>query len=394
MRLRALLTVAALAAAGCASVRRDAEAAAVADGRYAEALASYEAHVAEGGSEVALDRNLAGTAALLAGDVPRAHRHFAEAFADLEDLTATTGDTVTAFVGPDRTKAWKGDPYERVMNAYYLGVTYWLLGDPDNAAASFKSALLRDADSAEGIAQADFGALWFLLAHAQIAARHTDGGADALRRARTLLPANPYTDAAVSAGANVVVVFETGSAPRKVATGAHGSQLAILPGAPTALCARVAAGGREVGRTVTAADLHHQAVTRGGKFMDDLNTGKAVTKDAALVAGGIVLHNADTTSEHLLGFGLLAVALLLPAETDLRQWDTLPGEIQVLAARLPPGDHTLAIEPLDGDGRPVPGWSRVVPVTVREGRTTFLWTRAAPLPRVSATMDPVPGGAP
>jgi len=380
MSSRGLLAGAALLAAGCATADRSAEAAAVAQGRYADALPSYEAHIAEGGAEVTLDQNLAGTAALLAGDVGTAHRHFAEAFADLDDLTATTGETVAATAGSAQSRRWKGDPHERSMNAYYLGVTYWLLGDADSAAACFKAGLLRDADSEEGAAQSDFGVLWFLLGHAQRAARHTDGGAHAFGRAKALLRANPYAEPAHAAEANLVLVFETGDGPRKVATGAHGAQLQVLPGDRTAADARVAAGERDLGTTSFALDVHWQAVTRGGEFVDDVNVGKAVLKDASVIAGGIVLHNADNTSEHLLGAGLLLLGLLLPAEADVRSWNTLPGEVQVLSAKLPPGEHVLRVVPRSFEGGEIQGWSRSVPVTIREGRTAFVWCRASPPP--------------
>src|SRR6185503_9705213 len=111
------------------------------------------------------------------------------------------------------------------MNAYYLGVTYWLTGDVDNAAACFKSGVLRDADSEKGATQSDFALLWFLMGCAQREAAHEDHGAAALATAHKLLPGNPWLDPTRNADANVIVVVDMGLGPEKVATGAFGSEL-------------------------------------------------------------------------------------------------------------------------------------------------------------------------
>ena len=94
-----------------------------------------------------------------------------------------------------------------------------------------------------------------------------------------------------------------------------------------------------------------------------------------------MLANSDSSTEQAIGAGLILAGLLLPAEADVRQWDTLPGEVHVLAAKLPPGDHTLTVDVRDRAGNPLPDLSRDVPVTVKEGRLAFVWTRAAPRPR-------------
>lgn len=379
---RAVATAAALAfcLAACASVDRREDFRAFAAGDYAEARALAEARLVEPGPDTTLDLNLAGSAALAQGDVRAAHRHFVEAFTDLEDLSSTAGETAGAMVGADASKRWKGDPHERCMNAYYAGVTYWLLGDPDNAAACFKAGLLRDADSAQGSAQSDFGALWFLLAAAQREAWHEDRGAQAFARARELLPDNPWTDPRRAADANVLVVVDVGLGPRKAPSGPHGSQLAWVRQRYRTAGAEVAAGGASLGHTAPAADVFFQAVTRGRKTMDDVNTTKAVVKDAAVIGGVVMAENAGSSRNRAIGLGLILAGLLLPAEADVRGWDTLPGEIHVLFAKLPAGPQVLAVQPEDADGRPIAGTLREIPITVRDGHLTFVWLRAGPAP--------------
>ncbi len=379
IRFRSAATLLACAAAlpACAVQDRAAPLRDFRDGRYAAARAWYEADMANGVRDETLDRCEAGTAALMQGDVDGAHRHFAESFQSMEDLSSTTGETVGAIVGAENTKTWKGDPYERCMNAYYLGVTYWLMGDVDNAAACFKSGLLRDADSEKGAAQSDFAVLWFLMGLAQRDAIHEDRGEAALAKAHQLLPKNRWLDPSQNADADVVVVLDVGLGPAKYASGPHGSQLRFRRRPYRAAYAEVSADGKPLGRTERAVDVYFQAVTRGGKVIDYVNQGKAVFKDAAVVGGAFVLENSGSRSSDLVGAAMILAGLLTDAEADIRQWSTLPGEVQVLVAKLAPGEHEIRLDVKDGAGFGISSESKTLHVTVREGRMTFAWARAA-----------------
>jgi tetratricopeptide (TPR) repeat protein len=398
MNLRSAVAAAALAllAAPLAACASTDQAAALRDfeaGRYPQARARYEEALAKDGDDDALARNEAGTIALVQGDVEAAHRHFAEGFNAMEDLTSTTGETALAMVGSESSKRWKGDPYERCMNAYYLGVTYWLKGDPDNAAACFKSGVLRDADSEKGETQSDFALLWFLMGMAQRDANHSDRGAAALAKAHPLLPGNPWLDPARADDSNLLVVVDLGLGPEKYATGPSGAELRFRPRAYRAAYADVTADGKPLGRTARAVDVYQQAITRGDKVLDYVNKGKAVFKTAAVIAGVGVLNNSRSQSSDLIGAGLILAGLLTPAEADTRQWDTLPGEVQVLDVRLEPGEHLIVVDVRDASGQPIPWESKSLRVTVAPGRTAFVWTRAALAEQgyvASATMTPRP----
>jgi tetratricopeptide (TPR) repeat protein len=378
---RRLAVAAALAgfAAGCAGIDRGADVQEFAAGRYASARSLAEARASEGGPDQVLELCLAGTAALAEGDVESAHRYFEDSFTDLEDMHATTAETAGAIAGPERSKRWKGDPHERCMNAYYLGVTKWLRGDVDNAAAAFKTGLLRDAGSVKGEAQSDFAALWFLLGMAQREARHEDRGAQALARARELLPENPWTDPAAAADANVLLVVDVGIGPQKVPTGHHGSEIQFLRQPYATVGAEVSESGRSLGRSAVATDVFTQAVTRGSKNLDTVNKSKAVIKDASVIGGAVLADNAGSRTSQNIGIALVIVGLLLPAEADVRSWVTLPGEIQVWTGRLPAGEHVLRVEPQDSSGRGVVA-SQEIRVTVRDGHVAFGWLRAGPPP--------------
>ena len=393
----AVLTVSALMAlTACTTPDRSRPFRDFRSGRYAAARAAYEHEIRSGGAEVTLDHNSAGTVALVQGDVEGAHRHFREAFDDLADLSATGAETIAATVGPERTKRWKGDPYERCMNAYYLGVTYWLLDDPDNAAASFKAGLLRDADSEEGAAQSDFALLWFLMGQAQREARHSDRGAQALATAHRLRPENPWTNPGGAADPNVLVLLELGLGPEKYPSGPHGSWVRFRERPYGEAYAEVLVGETSLGRTHTIEKLYHQAVTRGDKVLDHVNEGKAVFKDAAVLTGAYILGHSGSDHHDVAGVALLLAGVLAPAEADVRHWQILPGEVQVLTASLPPGEHDLTRDVKDASGRRLADVSKRVPVTVDEGRTTFVWVRAVgeparpPAPKAGPTADAGP----
>src|SRR6187455_2591874 len=118
MNLRSALAAAALALcaaplAACSSTDQAASFRDFQAGRYSEARARYETALETSGDDDALERNEAGTIALVQGDLDAAHRHFSEGFNAMEDLTSTTGQAAVAMVGPESSKKWKGDPYER-----------------------------------------------------------------------------------------------------------------------------------------------------------------------------------------------------------------------------------------------------------------------------------------
>jgi len=352
------------------------------DGRYAAARTWYETSLGKDVDEQALDHSEAGSVALVQGDVAAAHRHFAESFAAMADLSSTTGETVGAIVGSESSKTWKGDPYERCMNGYYYGVTYWLMGDPGNAAACFKAGLLQDADSEAGEAQSDFALLWFLMGQAQREARHEDRGAAALAKAHALLPGNRWLDPSKNDDANLLVVVDMGLGPQKVASGAHGADLTFRRRPYRAAAADVSADGKPIGRTERAVDVYYQAITRGSKVIDHINKGKAVFKDAAVIGGAFVLDNSGSGTSDVIGVAMILIGLLLPAEADVRHWSTMPGEVQVLLAHLPPGEHEVRVDVKDASGAAIADESKTLHVVVREGSTTFAWTRAAPAERV------------
>jgi hypothetical protein len=207
---------------------------------------------------------------------------------------------------------------------------------------------------------------------AERAAPHQDVGRDGLVAAAGLLPSAPFVAGDGVVQGNLVVVIDRGRGPRRVATGPDGAWLEFRRPDRALSTAELVRDGATVARAAVAVDLFQQAVTRGGRVLDAVNKGKAIAKTGSKVAGVIVLDQARNDRERALGAGLLLAGILLPSEAETRTWRTLPAEVQVIVADLPPGAHDLRL--VFGSGAP----SVRVPVTLVSGGVTLVWARDVP----------------
>ena len=259
-------------------------------------------------------------------------------------------------------KDFKGEPFERAMVFYYLGLSYLALGDYQNARASFKAGEYQDSLSQAEKYQADFALLNYLAGWAAHCAGRPAAAADSFAAAARHRP--DLTPPA--RGANLLVLFEAGGGPLKWTAGAHGHLLKIRPGqAPTKPAPTDERPAAPHG-LVMAADLYHQASTRGGRAVDAVLAGKAVFKDGMLAVGGsmvdlglAVAHTVkdkddDTAALIGLGFIISGVAVAIAGAAarpaaDLRALDMLPHSIflgtdQVDGAAPPPAVPGAAVQ--------------------------------------------------
>ncbi len=99
---------------------------------------------------------------LLMGDTDDAWRHFRTAGRVMGNWQTSGSETFNAIVGSESSKTWKGDPYEKAMNAYYTGLLYLMRGESDNARAAFKKGILADGETSAEQYRADFALLFWL----------------------------------------------------------------------------------------------------------------------------------------------------------------------------------------------------------------------------------------
>jgi hypothetical protein len=397
LRSSLLIILAAVPAAGCAIPQPNVPVSSYLGGNFTVVKTFAEKEAAEGAVEnLALVMNVKGQCELALGDVDAARRTFQGA-AQIMGTWATAGSEVTAaIVGSESSKTYKGDAYEKAMNAFYLSYCYLLKGEPDNARAALKRGILMDAEVADEKYQAD-NALLFWMAGRMSNLYGGAGADDYFEEARV---ANEFAIAHESRGVrnnpllakpskgNLVLLFPIGLGPEKYGDGSQEELARFRSQRHPAAVARVSINGKSLGRSTILSDVDYQARTLGGKAMEGIRKGKAVFKTSANVAGKILLTNGlrnrnrknrdAANAQAIAGGALLLLSALTATAADDRHWPTLPSTVQVLAADVPPGEHELLVEFLDGRGNGLPRLQHKLQVTVPASGESWLLVPSLP----------------
>lgn len=348
----------------------------------------------------ALVLNVQAQCNLLLGDADAARREFEAAGRIMGSWAASGGEVASAILGSESSKTYKGDPYEKAMNAFYLAYCYLLKGEPDNARAACKRGILMDAEVGDEKYQADNALLFWMAGRTS----KLMGSGDADGFYKEAVTANTFAmehgargDAgnrvlADPSSGNLVLLFECGMGPEKYADGHQDSVARFRPRPHPAVRARARIGGRDLGTSWILADVDYQASTLGGTAMEGIREGKAVFKTASIAAGAVLLNNAardrgdSARTQAIVGGGLLLVGLLTSTAADVRHWPTLPSTVQALTATIPPGTHVLEVDFLDAGGRPIVGLQQRTEIVVPEQGESWHLFRSLPRiePRVAA----------
>jgi tetratricopeptide (TPR) repeat protein len=369
-------------AAGCAIPQPDVPVRRYLDGELGAVREFAEVEVEYGPPEnLALVRNVQGQCELSMGELELAQKHFEQAAQIMGTWAVSSGEATGAIVGSESSKTYRGDPYEKAMNAFYLAFCYLVLGESDNARAALKRGILADAEVADEKYQAD-NALLFWMAGRMSALMGLPGDAeDFFKEARTAHlfalehgargdPADRVI--AAPAAGNLVLLLPIGLGPEKYGDGLQNELARFRSQSHPATAARAKLGGLELGRSSILADVDYQANTLGGMAMQGIRRGKAVFKTASTISGIVLLNEAaksdgdDARTKAIVGGGLLALGVLTSASADVRHWPTLPSTVQVLTAEVAPGEHTLVVDFLDERGRALPGLRHTAGIVVPE----------------------------
>lgn len=344
----------------------------------------------------ALYENLLGSVQILRGDREGALKSFRTAGTFMGNWNVGGGEEFSAIVGSESSKQYRGDPYERAMNAFYLGMLYWMRGEPDNARAAFKKGILADAESEAQHAQADFTLLFWLAGRASLAMGLRSEAEDYFAEARKAQAFAAEHGAAVTRNArvlrepqrgNLLCVVDIGLGPEKYAGGGEGELACFRPRVNRVVCAELFLDGRSLGTTESLVDVYYQASTRGGTAMEGIRKGKAVFKDVAAAAGIVLISEGtrgkrgrrdEAAAELAIGLGLLALSLLTSTEADTRHWSILPDSVQVLTGDVTPGKHQLHVVFRDGGGSELPELTQTWTVEVPESGEGVYYFRSIP----------------
>lgn len=315
-----------------------------------ETLRPLYAAVVEGGErDAVLNWLTLGRTALIQGHRDAAADAFDEA---LKRIAAVYADEPQAEKArsvwhKESVKDFKGEPYERAMAYVYRGILDMLAGDYENARASFRGAILQDSFAEQERHRQDFASASWLIGWTSRCLGDTSAAAEAFTEARELRPKLPLP----GDEDGLLVIAEAGHGPIKETAGQHGFKLAYREGIAPAY--RYAAALGDQSRPLELAeDLYMQAVTRGGRQMDDILALKADTKTttdaigtgATAVGAGMMLHGQGSGNQNvataglvvaLIGLAAQAAAAEMEAQADTRYWGTLPHSLYLAPLPLP-----------------------------------------------------------
>lgn len=283
-------------------------------------------------------------------------------------------------------KDFKGEPYERAMAFYYRGLLDMYAGDYENARASFKSGLLQDAFAEEEQHRADFALLMFLEAWSShvLGAR---GLAD--ERFEELLTFRPEFRLP-EANHRLLVMVETGKAPRKLQDGIGGNVLVYRPGRRfREEAVRIRVDGKALDLTPIES-IFWQASSRGGRPIDSILEGqvqfKQTTQSVSADVSGVAAHATMLSPAFGAAGGVFAgvaavagVATLatsrVKARADHRFWNNLPDKVHVLTMPMP-ASREVQVEFLDASGAVINELTQTARIEVDAAGRGVLWARA------------------
>jgi tetratricopeptide (TPR) repeat protein len=288
-----------------------------------------------------------------------AQKDFLRAYEVINSVGVNNGGrTLGAVVIDEKIKIWKGEPFERAMANFYLGLTYYIQQDYPNARGAFENALfkLRDYgeegdDKGEQYSQAEsnFALGFLMLAKCYQRLDRPDDARKNFERAVQYRPElRNLADFDINQKSNVLLVIDFGYGPykRKNVDGA------IVGFAPTPAEAGPIPRPMIVvdGQTL---DLEHMnrppvdllalAQDRRWQSIDTIRVVKSALGTGLIAAGayeGLRQH-----SDPGLALGLIAAGVVLKAtsQADVRQWEMLPRTTFILPLSLPPGTHDVTI---------------------------------------------------
>ncbi|AKH70752.1 hypothetical protein IMCC21906_03112 [Spongiibacter sp. IMCC21906] len=331
---------------------------------------AYTKLLQEGNRNEVLNRMEIGAKAFKAGDFILAKRELTAARNTIERIYADDEDALKArsLWYEEGRKNFKGEPYERSMVYFYLGLIYITEGDYGNAHASFKNGLMQDAFAEEEQNRSDFASMYYL---AWWSAQRMGS--------ETLIRDYKYDEAfkalrpdiaAPNLDNKLLVIAETGTAPRKLADGVGHYALVYRRGKNfTEESVNIRYDGNDA-KLDLLDSVYFQAATRGGRAVDKIIEGKASFKQKTENIGSTLTDIGMSDTAHFLAYGqsggmetlgaltLVGVAAMslsanTKARADTRYWKHLPDSIHVGSFKNTGTDTNIQATFLDKAGNEV-----------------------------------------
>src|SRR6185437_15474415 len=117
---------------------------------YAGAVRLIKPAAAKTNENFVLNNDRLGSAALAAYDLDTAESAFVRSYEVINSVGVNNGGrSLGAALVSENIKVWKGEPFERAMVNFYLGVVYYMRHDYGNARGAFENALFKLRDYGE-----------------------------------------------------------------------------------------------------------------------------------------------------------------------------------------------------------------------------------------------------
>ena len=222
---------------------------------------------------------------LKSGEVDEAQKYFAMATEIIEAVYAQdkNAEKAMSLWHGENEKIFRGEPYERSLTYLYLGITYLLQNDYENARNCFRSSSVQDAFTADDQHTSDFYAADYLEAYCEYLLGDIEAANALLEKVQQHQSAlGPIQDQH-----NLMMMCETGLSPMKIATGDYGEMLEFKESLDDVWAIEMAVGNEKY-YVYDTANTFYQAVTRGGRFVDHVLKKKAKYKKTAKISGDVL----------------------------------------------------------------------------------------------------------
>lgn len=405
-RLTAVSVLLALCLAGCATEKHPKAQRAVDDyyfGYMDAARNRLRPYAAKTDEDYVLNNVRLGSAALADYDLAEAESAFFKAYEVLNSTGVNdAGRTSAAVIVAEKYKIWKGEPFERAMANFYLGLVYYMRQDYANARAAFENSLFKLRDYGEGElkedkyreVESDFVIAYLMLARAQQRLGNDDKAERLFERVAELRSSlRPVVDRMKSGETNVLLVVDQGVGPRKVMR--YDNSIVTFEPNPRDAGPLPQAGvfvnGAQInlrGSAVPPMDLLALGQDRRWQSIDTIRVAKSVVGTGLMAAGAYQGLKKDP--EYGSAAALLVAGALLKASAtgDVRHWEMLPRTTFVLPLRLSPGRHDVTVRFSDGSSGMIRGLEAPA-----DGQETTYYLRALRAQRV-VDLNPAPPSQP
>jgi len=357
-----LISLVLIGSAGCASSAQQESDQGVVDyfmGDYAGAVELIKPAATKTDENFVLNNDRLASAALAAGDYDTAEAALLRSYEVINSVGVNNGGrSLGAALVSENIKVWKGEPFERAMVNFYLGVIYYMRHDYANARGAFENALFKLRDYGEQDQTDKYREVEsnFTLGYLMLAKCYQRLGRDDLAKANFDRVAALRPDFAAladpkrNADSNLLVIVDFGRGPEKVSNN-DGAFVGYRPSprraGPIPLPA-VTVDGALVnldGANLPPVDLLALAQDRRWESIDSIRAIKSIV-GTGLIAGGVGDALVRRRADPAVTLSLVATGLLLKAtsQADLRQWEMLPRTVFVLPLKLAPGKHDVLVE--------------------------------------------------